>query len=81
MNNQEFRKYAHQLVDWMADYLENIESYPVKSPLKPKEIIRQLPPAAPEEGEPFENIFRDFQDIIMPGITHWQHPSTSLCRE
>jgi aromatic-L-amino-acid decarboxylase len=75
MNNQEFRKYAHQLVDWMADYLENIESYPVKSPLKPKEIIRQLPPAAPEDGEPFENIFHDFQDIIIPGITHWQHPS------
>jgi aromatic-L-amino-acid decarboxylase len=75
MNNQDFREYAHQLVDWMADYLKSIESYPVKSPLKPKDIIRQLPETAPEEGEPFERIFRDFQNIVMPGMTHWQHPS------
>lgn len=75
MNNREFRKYAHQLVDWMADYLENIESYPVRSPLKPKEIIEQLPETAPQDGESFESIFRDFQNIILPGMTHWQHPS------
>lgn len=75
MNHQDFRKYAHELVDWMADYLENIESYPVRSPLEPKEIIEQLPETAPQEGEPFESIFGDFQNIILPGITHWQHPS------
>lgn len=75
MNQRDFRKHAHELVDWMADYLENIESYPVKSPVKPQEIIGQLPESPPESGEPFEAIMEDFQQIILPGITHWQHPS------
>lgn len=75
MKSSEFRKYAHMLVDWMADYWENVEEYPVKSQLKPKEVIQKLPPHPPEKGEDFEDIFTDFKEIIMPGITHWQHPS------
>ncbi|MFC1726672.1 pyridoxal phosphate-dependent decarboxylase family protein [candidate division KSB1 bacterium] len=75
MNNNEFRKYAHELVDWIADYIENIDKYPVMSLAKPKDIINQLPTDAPQTGEPFEDIFKDFQDIILPGITHWQSPS------
>lgn len=74
MKSEEFRKFAHELVDWMADYMENVRSYPVKSQVNPGDIIKQLPDSAPTEGESFEKIFDDFQDIIMPGITHWQHP-------
>jgi aromatic-L-amino-acid/L-tryptophan decarboxylase len=75
MTNKEFRAHAHELVDWMADYLEGIERYPVKSSVVPREIIRQLPAAPPQKGEAFEQIFRDFQSILLPGMTHWQHPS------
>lgn len=75
MDNKEFRKYAHELVDWMADYLENKEAYPVKALVQPKEIINQLPDNPPATGEPFEQIFEDFQKIIIPGMTHWQSPN------
>ncbi len=75
MNFEDFRKHAHELVDWMADYLENIEQYPVKSPAQPGEIIRQLPVHPPQDGEPFGQIMADFAHIILPGMTHWQHPS------
>lgn len=74
MHQKEFREYAHQLVDWIADYQENIIQYPVKSNVKPKDIIQQLPLLAPEEAEDFSAIFNDFKQIILPGITHWQHP-------
>lgn len=74
MNNSDFRKQAHLLVDWMADYFEQIETYPVKSQVQPKEIYEQLPEHAPVEGEKMEAIFEDFKNIILPGMTHWQHP-------
>ncbi len=74
MDTSEFRRRAHQLADWMADYLEGIREYPVKSQVEPGEIFGQLPPAPPIEPEPFDQVFADFQKIIMPGITHWQHP-------
>ncbi len=69
-----FRQEAHRLVDWMADFLENIEDYPVKSTAKPGDILRQLPASPPVKSEPFDQLFTDFRDIIMPGMTHWQHP-------
>lgn len=71
----EFRKIAHEFVDWMADYLEQVEQYPVKSPVTPGAILRQLPEHPPSAGEPMETLFADFQRIIMPGITHWQSPN------
>jgi aromatic-L-amino-acid/L-tryptophan decarboxylase len=74
MQNVEFRKNAHQLVDWMADYLENLEDLPVKPNIKPGDVHKQLPSEAPQEGEDFQDIFKDFKDIILPGMTHWQHP-------
>ncbi|MCH2021354.1 MAG: pyridoxal-dependent decarboxylase [Saprospiraceae bacterium] len=74
MDSKDFRKHAHELVDWMADYFEQVEQYPVKSQVKPKEIYNQLPVHAPQEGEDMETIFKDFKEIIIPGITHWQHP-------
>ena len=71
---EEFRKHAHDLVDWIADYYQQIEHYPVKSQVKPGDILSQLSDQAPHQGEPMEKIFKDFREIIMPGITHWQHP-------
>lgn len=74
MDIYEFRQHAHEMVDWICDYFKNIEQYPVKSPVSPGDIIRQLPSAPPETGEPYDALFNDFREIIMPGITHWQHP-------
>ncbi|MEQ8686525.1 MAG: pyridoxal-dependent decarboxylase [Imperialibacter sp.] len=74
MTPETFRVEAHRLVDWMADFLENIEEYPVKPATKPGDIIKQLPVSPPLQGESFDSLFKDFQSIIMPGITHWQHP-------
>lgn len=75
MEKEEFRKFAHQVVDWMADYLEEKENYRVTPTTKPREIYNQLPSKAPEDSEHFETIFQDFQKVILPGMTHWQHPS------
>jgi aromatic-L-amino-acid decarboxylase len=75
MEFNEFRKFAHELVDWMADYMENVRDYPVKSQVEPGDIINQIPNSAPLQGESFEKIFEDFQKIIVPGMTHWQHPN------
>lgn len=71
---EEFRKEAHELVDWIADYFKNIDSYPVKSAVKPQEISRKIPDQPPDEAESFGNIFHDFEKIILPGVTHWQSP-------
>ena len=75
MHSDEFKSHAHRLVEWMGDYLAGIESFPVKAQVRPGEILGQLPGVAPREGEAFERIFADFEKIIIPGITHWQHPS------
>ncbi|MDX2246540.1 MAG: pyridoxal-dependent decarboxylase [Bacteroidia bacterium] len=74
MNLAEFRKQAHKMVDWMADYLEKVESFPVKSQAEPRQIFNQLPATPPLAGESMETIFEDFQRIVLPGITHWQSP-------
>jgi aromatic-L-amino-acid/L-tryptophan decarboxylase len=75
MDRDEFRRAGHEFVDWVADYFEGIEKYPVLSRVGPGDIRRRLPAAPPEQGEPMNRIFEDFKDIILPGITHWQHPS------
>ncbi len=75
MDIAEFRKYGHQLVDWIADYYQNVEQYPVKSQVVPGEIFDQLPNEAPKVGESMDDILLDFNQLIMPGITHWQHPN------
>ena len=75
MTTSEFQKYAHELVDWMAWYLDNVGTFPVKSSVKPGEVFAQLPSEPPLSPEGFDMIFRDFQDILLPGITHWQSPN------
>ncbi len=75
INSQEFRKYAHEFVDWMADYLESVEKLPVKSQVKPGDIFRQIPDSPPVKAESMDKIFQDFQQIILPGMTHWQSPN------
>lgn len=74
MNSDDFRRHAHQLVDWMADYIETLEDRPVRSRARPGEILGSLPAQAPQKGEAMERILDDFRDVLMPGMTHWQHP-------
>ena len=74
MTTNEFRKHAHELVDWMADYLDGVGEFPVVPPVAPGDIKKQLPSLAPEHPESFEAIFGDFRSVIVPGMTHWQHP-------
>lgn len=74
MTTDEFRKYAHELVEWMAGYMENVEKYPVKSQVEPGEIFNKIPDLPPSSPEPFNKLIKDLEEIIMPGITHWQSP-------
>src|SRR5512140_960278 len=74
MDSGEFRKAGHALVDWIAEYLEHSEKYPVLSQVKPGEIAKALPTAAPERGEPFSAIMADFERVLVPGLTHWNSP-------
>jgi len=75
MTPDEFREYGRQVVDWIADYYERIESFPVLSPVAPGHIRAALPEHPPQHGEPFDAVLRDLDRTILPGITHWQHPS------
>jgi aromatic-L-amino-acid/L-tryptophan decarboxylase len=75
MTPDEFRKHAHELVEWMAGYMENVETLPVKSLVKPGEIFDKIPASPPLRAESFDTLMRDFEEIIMPGITHWQNPN------
>jgi aromatic-L-amino-acid decarboxylase len=75
MTPDEFRKHAHELVEWMAGYMENVENLPVKSLVKPGEIFSKIPDNPPLQPESFDAIMRDFNEIIMPGMTHWQNPN------
>ena len=69
-----FRSEAHRLVDWISGYLEGAERYPVLSRVRPGEIRRALPPAPPSRAEPLEAILADVERVIVPGLTHWNHP-------
>jgi len=75
MDPEDFRRHAHTFVDWMADYMEGVGGYPVRSQAKPGEIAGKLSASAPASGEDMALIFEDFQRDILPGITHWQHPN------
>ncbi len=75
MTPDEFREYGRAVVDWIADYYEQIESFPVLSQIEPGQIRGSLPSDPPEQGEAFETIIKDVDKLIIPGITHWQSPN------
>ncbi len=74
MDSETFRKYGYLAVDWVADYLRDVEKYPVLSTSAPGDIRNRLPQNPPEAGESMDRILRDFEEILLPGITHWNHP-------
>src|SRR5215469_16432859 len=75
MTPDEFRRYGHAVVDWIADYQSRIESFPVQSRLKPGEVRASLPANPPTKGEEFEALLKDVEQLILPGVTHWQSPN------
>jgi aromatic-L-amino-acid decarboxylase len=74
MDPESFRRHGHRVVDWLAEYLARPEEYPVLAQVSPGHVAAMLPSKAPDRGEPFDAIFEDFERIIVPGLTHWQHP-------
>ncbi len=74
MPKEEFRKAGYQLIDWIADYLNSIEKYPVMSQIKPGDISKQIPVAPPVNGEKIEKVLSDIDKVLIDGITHWNHP-------
>lgn len=75
VDKEVFREFGYKFVDWVADYMEDVQKFPVMSQVKPGEIKKKLPLKPPVQAEPMEKIFLDFKEIILPGIAHWQHPS------
>ena len=74
MDPTAFRRHGHELVDRIADYFEQVEQYPVLSRNRPGDIVAALPERAPEDSEPFDAIMADFERVLVPGLTHWNHP-------
>ncbi|MAW75762.1 MAG: aspartate aminotransferase family protein, partial [Planctomycetes bacterium] len=74
-DREELRRRGHQAIDWVVDYLAGIEERSVLSRVEPGEVAESLPKQPPQQGESFDQIFADLDQLVMPGITHWQHPS------
>ncbi len=75
MTPDEFREAGYRVIDWIADYLDEVEEYPVLSQVKPGQIREQLPAQAPSQGESLDAMLRDLEKTLLPGITHWQSPN------
>ncbi len=75
MSPEEFRRWGHAVVDWLADYQRRVGSFPVLSRARPGELRAALPAAAPAQGEPFDRLLADVERWILPGLTHWQSPN------
>ena len=74
MTPDEFRRHGHAVVEWVARYMERVAELPITPDVRPGDIRGRLPAAAPEEPEPFDALLRDLDDVVLPGITHWQSP-------
>ncbi len=74
MKKSEYEKWSRAATEWSAEYLNNIESYPVRAQTSPGDIAKQIPGTPPEAGESMEDIMADFKRIVPDGMTHWQHP-------
>jgi aromatic-L-amino-acid decarboxylase len=70
----ELREAARNVADWITEYLEGVADYPVLAQVEPGDILKALPENFPEKGEPFQEMFKDFQEVLLPGVTHWNHP-------
>ena len=75
MNAEDFRRLGYQMVDWIANYFERLDDFPVLSENKPNQLRDSLPKSAPEKGESFDAIFADVEKQILPAVTHWNHPN------
>ena len=75
MSAAEFRRFGHEIVDWIANYFEHIEDLPVLAQIEPGDLKAQLPAAPPDQGEPMAAILADVDRLIVPALTHWSHPS------
>lgn len=75
MPPEELRDFGHEVVDWIADYLDGVGDYPVLAEVAPGDLRKALPDEAPVRGEPFSEIFRDFREEVLPAVTHWNHPA------
>ena len=75
MSAEDFRRFGHEIVDWIAGYFENIESFPVLSQNEPNELKNALPKSAPTQGEDFSDVLKDVDKLILPAVTHWNHPN------
>ncbi|HOK78573.1 MAG TPA: pyridoxal-dependent decarboxylase, partial [Verrucomicrobiota bacterium] len=75
MTPDQFRYWGKKIVDWIADYHERVEQFPVLSTVKPGQIRAALPAHPPERGEDFGQILQDVERVVLPGITHWQSPN------
>ncbi len=75
MSSKQFREYGYAMVDWISNYYESIEKFPVLSKLEPGAVRRLLPAVPPQQPEPFATVLRDVEQVIIPGITHWQSPN------
>jgi len=75
MTPEEFRKAGHQLIDWIADYRNRVAELPVMARTAPGEVKAQLPAEPPLDPEPFDAILCDLEKIVVPGLSHWQHPN------
>jgi aromatic-L-amino-acid/L-tryptophan decarboxylase len=74
MSPEEFRQYGHAVIDWIADYWQRLGDLPVRSQVLPGQVAQQLPATAPHAGESFQAVLDDLDSIVVPGVTHWQHP-------
>ena len=74
MNKEEFIKLGYQFVDWIADYLDNIEDYDVLPNIEPGDIKKEIPPNPPKGNDNFNNILKDVDEKIAKNLTHWNHP-------
>src|ERR1700741_2021383 len=75
MKAEDFRRFGHELIDWIAEYFEKIDDLPVLPPIEPGDLKAKLPTVPPATGEPMEEIVADLDRLIVPALTHWSHPS------
>ena len=75
MNAEEFRRFGHEVIDWVSNYLEHVAERPVLSQVKPGDLVAKLPSEPPAKGEAMQTILADVDRLIMPALTHWNHPS------